>query len=362
MIRRREFIAGIGGAVAWPVAALAQQVVPVIGYLSVATGLERSGSSLAALRQGLSEQGYVVDRNLAIEYRFSGSQYDQLPKLAADLVGRKVAVIVVLGTSSALAAKDATARIPIVGLFGTDPVDIGVLSSLNRPTGNITGIYYLAQALTAKRFELLHEIAPSARSIGLLANPTGPVTEAEKRDAGTAARVLGVQLVILDASTPAEIEVSFAKFVGQRIGALVVGSDGLFQNQAHQVAALAARHSIPAIYTYRDDVEAGGLMSYGVSDSGAIRAAGTYVGRILKGEKPVDLPVQTVTKLKLSVNLKTAKALGLTIPANLLAVADEVIDRTAGVHCRARGRGGMAPGGTSAAAHADGRAPQRRFD
>jgi putative tryptophan/tyrosine transport system substrate-binding protein len=322
-MKRREFIAGLGAA-ALPLTARAQQPkVSVIGYLSVATGLEMSGSILAGLRQG---QGYVVDRNLAIEYRFSGSQYDQLPKLAADLVSRKVAVIVALGTSSVLAAKNATARIPIVGLFGSDPVDIGVLSSFNRPTGNITGIYYLAQGLTAKRFQLLHEIAPSARSIGLLANPASPINEAEKRDAGTAARILGVQLVILDASTPAEIEVSFAKFVGQRITALVIGSDGLFQNQAHQIAVLAARHSIPAIYTYRDDVEAGGLLSYGVGSSGSIGLAGTYVGRILKGEKPADLPVQQVTKLQLSINLKTAKALGLTIPPNLLAVADEVIE------------------------------------
>jgi putative ABC transport system substrate-binding protein len=205
-MRRREFITLLGGAAAWPHVARAQQrALPVIGYLSVETGPELFGSRFPAFLQGLNEQGYIEGRNVAIEYRFSGSQYDQLPKLAADLVGRKVAVIAAFGTSSALAAKDATATIPIVGMFGTDPVDIGAVSSLNRPTGNITGVYSLQQAVTANRFQLLHEIAPSAGSIGLLANPAGPITEAEKREAGTAAQILGVQLVILDASTPAEI-------------------------------------------------------------------------------------------------------------------------------------------------------------
>ena len=263
---------------------------------------------------------------MAIEYRFSGSQYDQLPKLAADLVGRKVAVIAAFGTSSVLAAKEATATIPIVGSFGTDPVDIGAVSSLNRPTGNITGAYSLLQAVTANRFQLLHEIAPSAGSIGLLANPAGPITEAEKREAGKAAQILGVQLVILDASTPAEIEAAFAKLAEQRIGALVIGGDGLFLNQRDQLVALAARHSIPAIYAFAEAVQAGGLMSYEGNRAELGRVAGTYVGRILKGDKPADLPLQQSTRIEMALNRKTAKALGLTVPPAILVFADTVIE------------------------------------
>jgi putative ABC transport system substrate-binding protein len=329
MVRRREFIAGLGGVAAssaWPLAARAQQRgMPVIGHLSIATGPPPPGGPVAAaFSQGLREQGYVVGRNVVIEYRFLGSQYDQLPKLAADLVRREVAVIAAVGTSSVLAAKSATATIPIVGVFATDPIDSGSVSSLNRPAGNVTGVYFLTQTLTAKRFQLLHEIAPSARSIGLLAYHAAPITEAAKREAETAARTLGVQLAILD-FRPAEIEAAFAMLVGQRIGALVVGDDS-FNNQLDQLVALTARHSIPAIYPFRAAVKAGGLMSYGGNAEEWARVVGTYVGRILKGEKPADLPVRQSTRIDLVLNMKTAKALGLTVPATMLVSANEVIE------------------------------------
>jgi putative tryptophan/tyrosine transport system substrate-binding protein len=295
-MRRREFIAGVGSAAAWPLAAQAQQrTMPVVGVLSVVSIPPAQASSRQPFRQGLREQGYVVGQNLAIEYRFSGQGYDQLLNLAAELVQRQVAVIVAFGTGSALAAKAVTTTVPIVGMFGTDPVDVGAVSSLNRPAGNITGVYYLDQALTAKRFQLLHEIAPSARSIGLLAKPAAPVTEAAKRDAEAATRTLGVQLAILDASTPGEIEAAFAMLAGQQIGALVVGID--FAMQLDQLVALAARTSIPAIYSVRAAVKAGGLMSYGGQLDELARVAGSYVGRILKGEKPADLPVQQAVRV-----------------------------------------------------------------
>jgi putative ABC transport system substrate-binding protein len=323
-MRRREFIAGLGAA-AWPLAAQAQQrTMPVVGVLSVVSIPPAQASSRQSFRQGLREQGYVVGQNLAIEYRFPGQGYDQLLNSAAELVQRQVAVIVAFGTGSALAAKAVTTTVPIVGMFGTDPVDVGAVSSLNRPAGNITGVYYLDQALTAKRFQLLHEIAPSARSIGLLAKPAAPVTEAAKRDAEAATRTLGVQLAILDASTPGEIEAAFAMLAGQQIGALVVGID--FAMQLDQLVALAARNSIPAIYSFRAAVEAGGLMSYGGQLDELAHVAGSYVGRILKGEKPADLPVQQSRRTEFALNTKTAKALGLTVPPTLLVFADKVIE------------------------------------
>jgi putative ABC transport system substrate-binding protein len=322
-MKRREFIAGLGGAAAWPLAAWAQQrTMAVMGVLSILR--PSTGPAQASFRQGLREQGYVVGRNLAIEYRFSGGGYDQLLNLAAELVQRQVAVIVAFGTGPALAAKAVTTMVPIVGIFGTDPVDAGAVSSLNRPAGNITGVYFLDQALTAKRFELLHEIAPSARSIGLLAKPAAPVTQAQKRDAEAATRTLEVQLALLDASTPSEIEAAFAMLIGQRIGALVVGTD--FANQLDQIVALAARNSIPAIYSSRSAVEAGGLMSYGARLDELAHVAGSYVGRTLRGEKPANLPVQQATKTELTINMKTAKALGIEVPPTLLALADEVIE------------------------------------
>jgi putative tryptophan/tyrosine transport system substrate-binding protein len=321
-MRRREFIAGLSAA-AWPFAAQAQQrAMPVIGVLSIVSF--SPSPTQASFREGLREQGYVGGQNLAIEYRFSDQGHDQWLNLAAELVQRQVAVIVAFGTGPALAAKAVTTTVPIVGVFGTDPVDVGAVSSLNRPADNITGVYYLDQALTAKRFQLLHEIAPSARSIGLLAKPGAPVTEAQKRDAEAATRTLGVQLAILDASTPGEIEAAFAMVIGQQIGALVVGID--FVNQRDQVVALAARNSIPAIYSYRGAAEAGGLMSYGGQLDELFRVAGSYVGRILRGEKPANLPVQQATKTELTINMKTAKALGIEVPRALLVRADKVIE------------------------------------
>jgi len=245
--------------------------------------------------------------------------------LATALVNRRVSVIVAAAAPSAVAAKLATATVPIVFVIGADPVELGLISSLNRPGGNATGFYILAQLLTAKRLELLRELVPAATSIGLLTNPIGPITEAEMSQAETAARLLRVRLVTANASTPREIDAAFASLIGQQVSALLVGGDALFFAQRDQLVALAVRHSVPAIYGWREGVDAGGLISYGASLSDTYRLTGTYVGRILKGEKPADLPVQQVTKIELVINLKTAKALGLTIPETLLATADEVI-------------------------------------
>jgi putative ABC transport system substrate-binding protein len=325
-MRRREFIAGLGSAVAWPLAARAQQpVVPVIGWLSAGTESALRLPS-AAFHQGLGELGYVEGRNVEILYRWAETRYDQLRALAADLVHRRVAVIVATaGVVPALAARSAAATIPIVFAFGGDPVGRGLVASLNRPGGNVTGATFLTRELLAKRLELLHEMVPAVTSIGYLVNPTSPTVDDKKREAEIAAHVLGVRLVILNASTPSEIDKAFTTLVGRRIGALVADSDALFYNQGGQLGTLAARHAVPAIYPFREAVESGGLMSYGASFSDAFRLAGTYTGRILKGEKPAELPVQQSTRIETVLNLKTAKALGLTIPETLLATADEVI-------------------------------------
>jgi putative ABC transport system substrate-binding protein len=321
-MKRREFIAGLGSAAAWPVVARAQRPAqPVIGYLSPGTGVPSTN-----FVQGLNEQGYVEGRNVEILYRSAENRYDRLPALAAELVRRRVAVIFAdANPASALAAKKATGTIPIIFTTGADPVAVGLVVSLNRPGSNITGVSFLTTELTAKRLELLREILPTATSIGFLINPSGTGAEAEMREAETAARILAVRLSIANASTPSEIDQAFAILAGQRVGALLVGSTPFFTTQRDQVAALATHHSLPAIYNTRTNVEAGGLMSYGASISDAHRLAGTYVGRVLKGEKPADLPVQQSTKFELVINLKTAKALGLTIPETLLATADEVI-------------------------------------
>jgi putative ABC transport system substrate-binding protein len=324
-MRRREFIAGLGGAVAWPLAARAQQrSVPVIGYLDAGSESGRAPLT-AAFRRGLGEHSYIEGRNVEILYRWAESRYDRLPALAMELVRQRVAVIHAQATPSALAAKSATATIPIIFSVGTDPVSLGLVASLNRPGGNVTGVTFLAQELTAKRLELLHQIVPTATLIGFLANPSGPQTEAELREVETAARILGVRLTILNATTPSEIETAFAILVAQRIAALFVGVDTLFVEQRDQIAELMARYSVPAIYSFRDYVDAGGLMSYGPSWHDAWRVAGNYVGRILNGDKPGDLPVQQSTRIETVLNLKTAKTLGLTIPETLLAFADEVI-------------------------------------
>ena len=325
-MRRREFIAGLGSAAAWPAVARAQQrALPVIGYLDAGSESARAPFT-AAFRQGLGEQGYVEGQNVEILYRWAESQYDRLPALAADLVRRRVAVIHAQATPSALAAKSATTTIPIIFSIGTDPVSLGLVASLNRPGGNVTGVTFLAQELTAKRLELLHEIVPTATSIGLLANPSGPQTEAEMRDAEIAAHILGVRLTVVNATTPSEIEAAFAILAGQRVAALLVGVDTLFVEQRDQLAELVARYSVPAIYAFRDFVDAGGLMSYGPSWHDAWRLAGTYVGRILSGDKPSDLPVQQSARVETVLNLKTAKALGLTVPDKLFALADEIIE------------------------------------
>jgi putative ABC transport system substrate-binding protein len=329
-MRRREFIAGLGGTAAssniWPLVARAQQPArPVIGVLFGVSENRVSGSLFDAIRQGLSEQGYVEGRNIEILYRSAEGEYDQLPVLAGDLVRRRVAVIAGGGTSAALAAKSATATIPIVFSIGTDPVEVGLVASLNRPGGNLTGVSFLAAGLVVKRIQLLHAVVPAATSIAFLVDPSSRQIDADIREAQDAAHVLGVRLVILNTSTASEIEAALRTVAEQRIGALLTASNALFAVRGAQLIALAARHAVPAIYHVRGTVDAGGLMSYGASISDANRLAGTYVGRILKGEKPAELPVQFPTKFELILNLKTAKALGLTIPETLLATADEVI-------------------------------------
>ena len=323
-MRRREFIAGLSAAV-WPIAARAQHpALPVIGFLDVTT-TATAAHLTAAFDRGLGEQGYVDGRNVEILLRYTET-YAGLPALAEELVRSRVAVIFTSGgPASALAAKSATTTIPIVFANGADPVELGLVGSLNRPGGNITGVTFLIQTLLAKRLDLLHKIVTAVASIGLLVNPTGPQAALDTKEAEAAARVLGVRLVIQNASTPTEIEAAFARFNEQRVGAVVVGGESYFFVQREQLTALAARHSVPAIYPLREYVEAGGLMSYGASISDAYRIAGTYAGRILNGEKPAELPVQRSTRIETVVNLKTANALGLTIPETLLATADEVI-------------------------------------
>jgi putative ABC transport system substrate-binding protein len=329
-MRRREFITLLSGAAAWPLTARAQRAVPVIGYLSSGRPGERN-ASIAAFRAGLAETGYVEGRNVALEFRWAESQVNRLPALATDLVRRQVAVIMADGTAAARAAKSATTTIPIVFAIGVDPVGDGLVASLNRPGANITGATYLLQDLIAKRLELLHEIVPAAATIGYLRDPTGPFPEAETKDAKIAAQALGVQLAFLNANTPSQIETAFATLVERRIGALTMGVGAFFDSQYPQIIRLAARHGMPvihapAMYAPRGFVDDGGLMSYGPNVAEPYRVAGAYAGRILSGEKPGDLPVQRATRVELRINLKTAKALGLTVPLTLLGRADEVIE------------------------------------
>ena len=328
-MRRREFISILGGAaVAWPVAARAQQpAMPVIGFLG-SESHDVWASRLRAFRQGLSETGYVEGQNVAIDYRWAEGENNRLSALAADLVRRRVHVITTPGSTPAtLAAKAATATIPIVFYVGGDPIELGLVASLNRPSGNLTGVTTLTSEVGPKRLQLLYELVPTATIVGLLVNPTSPaLSEAATRDLQAAARTLGVQLRVLHASAERDFDAVFSTLVQQRVGALVIVNDALFGTRVEQLASLAIRHAIPAVYQFREFAAAGGLISYGTGFIDAFRQAGVYTGRILKGEKPDDLPVQQTTKAELIINLKTAKVLGLTVPTGLLVRADEVIE------------------------------------
>jgi putative tryptophan/tyrosine transport system substrate-binding protein len=327
MIGRREFITLVGGAAGWPLVARAQQSgpMPVIGFLNPASA-QRAAQPLAAFRQGLNETGYAEGRTVAIEYGWADGQSDRLPTLAVELARRKVAVFATGGPAAALAAKAASMTTPIVFVSSSDPVQLGLVASFNRPGGNATGVSFLASELVAKQFELLHQLAPQAAVIGLLVNPTSANAEIQLKDVPAAARTLGLQIVVVNASNDRDFDTAFAALVQQRAGALVVGSDPLFYSRRQQLAALTARHAMPAIYADREYAEAGGLMSYGTSLAAAFRQAGVYTGRILKGEKPADLPVMQATKFELVINLKTAKALGVTVPNAMQLLADEVIE------------------------------------
>ena len=328
-MRRRDLIKGVAGsAAAWPFAARAQKpATPVVGCLS-GTSPDDSIDILADFRRGLAETGYVQGRNLAIEYRLLEGHYDRIPTMVGDLVERRVAVIAVPNTTTAaLAAKAATRTIPVVFGVGSDPVAIGLVASLNRPEGNVTGVSNQQTITAAHRLELLHELKPAERSIAYLVNPTNPsFAAAETKEVESAANVLGVDVVVLNASSTGEIEAAFLTLVKRRAGALMIGGDIFFISRTDQLVALAARNAVPAMYTYIEQARAGGLIAYGSDLRELEHLVGVYCGRILNGEKPSDLPVQLLAKVELVINLKTAKALGLTFPLTLLGRADEVIE------------------------------------
>jgi putative ABC transport system substrate-binding protein len=326
-MRRRELVFLLGGAVTVPRVLLAQQkAMPVIGYLNSGSP-SSTAPGVAAFREGLSESGYVEGQNVAIEYRWAEGHYDWLPPLAADLVGRKVDVITTGGGETpALAVKNATSTIPIVFIAGGDPVGAGLVASLARPGGNLTGFTVLTGELIAKRLELLSELVPQAKVIAMLLNPNSKFAESQMRTAQEAARAKGLQLHIMKAGADGEFETAFATLVQLQAGALLVGPDPFFFSRREQLVALAAHHAVPAVYEWREFAEAGGLISYGTSITGTWHQVGIYVGKILKGAKPADLPVQQPTTFELVVNLKTAQQLGLTVPPSILARADEVIE------------------------------------
>jgi putative ABC transport system substrate-binding protein len=324
-MRRRQFITLLGGAAAWPLAARAQPM-PVIGLMTTRWP-DDSAHLVASFVRGLKEGGFVEGQNVAIDYRWAEGHYDRLPAMAADLVQRKVAVLAALGgLSSALAAKSATSTIPIVFVSGGDPVSFGLVASLNRPSGNVTGISVMTIELLAKRLELLHELIPNVGLIGLLVNPANAGLDTQIRECLKAARRIGVELRVVKASSERDLDGAFAALVQMRAGAVVVSTDPFFNGRSIELATLAARHILPAISEVREFAIAGGLMSYGTSFVDAYRQAGTYVGRILRGDNPADLPVQQATKLELIINLKTAKALGIIVPLPLSGRADEVIE------------------------------------
>ena len=326
-MRRREFIALLGGAAAaWPLAARAQQAaMPVVGFLrsTPATGF---AYIVEAFRRGLNDSGFVEGKNVAIEYRWADNQVDRLPELAADLTRRPVAVIVAAGGVAAQVSKAASATMPVVFVIGSDPVRTGLVQSLNRPSGNITGVVFPSVALTTKLLAMLHELVPKASVIAVLRDPDGPDVQGERRDLEEAGRAIGRQTLMVNASNEHEIHAAFAKFVQGGAGGLLIGASPFFVSQRRQLVALAGRHALPAMYNQREYAEVGGLISYGPSQSDAYRRAGVYVGRLLKGEKPGDLPVELGTKFELVINLATAKAFGVEIPPKLLALADEVIE------------------------------------
>jgi putative tryptophan/tyrosine transport system substrate-binding protein len=326
-MQRREFIVFLGGtAVAWPLAARAQQpAMPTIGFLNI--GSSSQVTLVAAFRQGLNDEGYVEGRNVTIEFRFAEFQPDRLPPLADDLVGRKVAVIAATGgTVTALAAKAATTTIPIVFTTGDDPVKVGLVPSLNRPGGNLTGISLFGSGLGAKRLGLLHQILPSATTLGVLVNPKNPETENEATDVRETARMLGIQILVASAITESDLDAAFASLVERRAAGVIMTYDTFLYIHRDQIGGLAAHYSLPMMQTSREAVMAGGLISYGTSIPGVYRQAGGYVGRILKGAKPADLPVPLPTTFELIINLKNAKELGVTIPSGVMAIADEVIE------------------------------------